>query len=157
MGNNAWRWGRTQQEAFEQLKKQLAEDIVLTIPTNKGKFWVEADASEGALAPSFLRSKMANGDLYCSYPSHSQLWNATTRSTTRSCSQSCLLSRSGDITLWAHTKTSRFGQITKISNTSESLRRVNWWQARWITELAEYHFTLHHKAGTANKKADLLS
>ncbi len=24
-------------------------------------------------------------------------------------------------------------------------------------ELAEYHFSLHHKPGTANKKADLLS
>ncbi len=36
-------------------------------------------------------------------------------------------------------------------------QKVNRRQARWITELAEYHFTLHHKAGTANKKADLLS
>ncbi len=35
-------------------------------------------------------------------------------------------------------------------------QKVNQRQARWITELAEYHFTLHHKAGTANKKADLL-
>lgn len=36
-------------------------------------------------------------------------------------------------------------------------QKVNRRQAQWITELAEYHFTLHHKAGTANKKADLLS
>ncbi len=49
MGNDAWRWGRAQQEAFEQLKKQLAEDVVLTIPTNEGKFRVEADASKGAI------------------------------------------------------------------------------------------------------------
>ncbi len=26
-----------------------------------------------------------------------------------------------------------------------------------VTELAEYHFTLHHKPGASNKKADLLS
>ncbi len=26
-----------------------------------------------------------------------------------------------------------------------------------MTELAEYHFVLHHKLGTLNKKADLLS
>ncbi|SJL08417.1 uncharacterized protein ARMOST_11780 [Armillaria ostoyae] len=28
---------------------------------------------------------------------------------------------------------------------------------RWVTELAEYHFTLHHKPSTTNKKVDLLS
>ncbi len=28
---------------------------------------------------------------------------------------------------------------------------------RWVTELAEYHFVLHHKPGALNKKADLLS
>ncbi len=48
-GNDAWKWGRAQQEAFKQLKKQLAEDVVLAIPTNEGKFRVEADASEGAI------------------------------------------------------------------------------------------------------------
>ena len=36
-------------------------------------------------------------------------------------------------------------------------QKLNRRQARWVTELAEYHFSLHHKPGTANKKADLLS
>ncbi len=27
----------------------------------------------------------------------------------------------------------------------------------WVTELAEYHCSLHHKPGMANKQADLLS
>ncbi len=36
-------------------------------------------------------------------------------------------------------------------------QKVNRRQAQWITKLAEYHFTLHHKASTTNKKADLLS
>ena len=30
-------------------------------------------------------------------------------------------------------------------------------QARWITQLAQYHFTLHHKPGTTHLKADFLS
>ncbi len=34
---------------MEQLKKQLAEDIILAIPMEKGKFCVEADSSEGAI------------------------------------------------------------------------------------------------------------
>ncbi len=36
-------------------------------------------------------------------------------------------------------------------------QKLNQWQACWVTKLVQYHFTLHHKAGTANKKADLLS
>ncbi len=48
-GNNMWKWGKAQQEAFEQLKRQLVEDVVLAIPMNEGKFQVEADASKGAI------------------------------------------------------------------------------------------------------------
>ncbi len=36
-------------------------------------------------------------------------------------------------------------------------QKLNHRQARWVTELAKYHFSLHHKPGTVNKKADLLS
>ncbi|SJL03638.1 uncharacterized protein ARMOST_06995 [Armillaria ostoyae] len=36
-------------------------------------------------------------------------------------------------------------------------QKLNRRQARWVTELAEYHFVLKHKPGTANVKADLLS
>jgi hypothetical protein len=37
------------------------------------------------------------------------------------------------------------------------LQKLNRRQARWITELAEYNFTLQHRAGALNKKVDLLS
>ena len=36
-------------------------------------------------------------------------------------------------------------------------QKLNRRQARWIMELAEYDFILHHRAGALNKKADLLS
>ena len=36
-------------------------------------------------------------------------------------------------------------------------QKMNRRQARWITELQEYNFTLHHKPGKTNVKADLLS
>ncbi len=48
-GNKPWRWGKVQQDMFEELKKQLAEDFVLAIPTEEGKFCIEADSSEGAI------------------------------------------------------------------------------------------------------------
>ncbi|SJK99926.1 uncharacterized protein ARMOST_03237 [Armillaria ostoyae] len=44
-----WTWGTAQQIAFQQLKHQLAMDVILAIPTEKGKFHIEADASEGII------------------------------------------------------------------------------------------------------------
>ncbi len=49
MGNDPWKWGKAQQDAFEELKRLLAKEVVLAIPTEDGKFRVEADASEGAI------------------------------------------------------------------------------------------------------------
>ncbi len=49
-GNKPWKWGAKQQEAFDQLKRQLAEDAILAIPMEKGKFCVEVDSSEGAIS-----------------------------------------------------------------------------------------------------------
>src|SRR6202048_3656507 len=35
-------------------------------------------------------------------------------------------------------------------------QKLNRRQARWLTELQDYHFTLHHILGKQNSKADLL-
>ncbi len=48
-GNDPWKWGKAQQDTFKELKRLLAEEVVLAIPTENGKFRVEADASEGAI------------------------------------------------------------------------------------------------------------
>ncbi len=49
-GNAAWTWGKVQDDAFGDLKKQIAEDVILTILNNDDPFRVEADASEGAVS-----------------------------------------------------------------------------------------------------------
>ncbi len=49
MGNDTWKWGKVYQDTFEQLKEQLAKDMILAVLTNEGKFRVEADASKGAI------------------------------------------------------------------------------------------------------------
>src|SRR5688572_5198355 len=36
-------------------------------------------------------------------------------------------------------------------------QKLNRRQARWLTELQEFHFTLHHISGKSNSKADILS
>ncbi|SJK99856.1 related to TY3B TY3B protein [Armillaria ostoyae] len=49
MGNAEWTWGTAQNQAFQQLKKQMAEDVILAIPNRTKHFRVEADASNGAV------------------------------------------------------------------------------------------------------------
>ncbi len=46
--NNPWKWGTAQQDTFKELKRLLAEEVVLAIPMRKANFCIEADASEGA-------------------------------------------------------------------------------------------------------------
>src|SRR6202030_4659895 len=36
-------------------------------------------------------------------------------------------------------------------------QKLNHRQARWLTELQDFHFTIHHLPGSANSRADLLS
>ncbi len=47
--NEPWKWGTAQQDTFQQLKNQLARDVVLAIPMEGGRFHVEVDTSEGAI------------------------------------------------------------------------------------------------------------
>ncbi len=49
MGNDPWKWETVQQGTFDELKRLLAEEVVLAIPTEEGKFHVEVDTSEGAI------------------------------------------------------------------------------------------------------------
>ncbi|SJL14064.1 uncharacterized protein ARMOST_17517 [Armillaria ostoyae] len=48
-GNAEWTWGAAQNQAFQQLKKQMAEDVILAIPNGTGRFRVEADVSNGTI------------------------------------------------------------------------------------------------------------
>ncbi len=48
-GNTAWTWGKPQEDAFKELKRQMAEDVILTILNDDDPFRVEADTSEGAV------------------------------------------------------------------------------------------------------------
>ncbi|SJL09283.1 uncharacterized protein ARMOST_12660 [Armillaria ostoyae] len=48
-GNAKWTWGAAQNQAFQQLKKQMAEDVILAIPNRTRQFRVEADTSNGAI------------------------------------------------------------------------------------------------------------
>ncbi len=44
-----WKWGADQDCTFQELKRCMAEDVILAIPNETDPFMVEADASEGAV------------------------------------------------------------------------------------------------------------
>ena len=45
-GKEEWVWGEEQQRAFEGLKNQIANEIVLAIPSDEGQFQIEVDGSD---------------------------------------------------------------------------------------------------------------
>ncbi len=57
--NTEWKWGSTQDQAFAELKKRMAEDVILAIPNETDPFMVEADASEGTVGT--VLSQKQNG------------------------------------------------------------------------------------------------
>ncbi len=58
-GNAEWKWGSTQDQAFAELKRCMAEDVILAIPNETDPFMVEPDASEGAVGA--VLSQKQNG------------------------------------------------------------------------------------------------
>ncbi len=48
-GNTEWKWMEAQDKAFQELKRHMAEDIILAIPMETDPFQVQADASKGAI------------------------------------------------------------------------------------------------------------
>ncbi len=54
-----WKWGSVQDQAFTELKRRMAEDVILAIPNETDPFMVEADASEGAVGA--VLSQKQNG------------------------------------------------------------------------------------------------
>ncbi len=156
-GNDPWKWGKVQQDTFEELKRLLAEEVVLAIPTENGKFRVEVDASEGAIGAVLSQEQDGKWRPVMFLSKSLTVTDRNYEIYDKNCSQLCLRSTSGghylmgaaqDFEIWTdHQNLQYFRKPQKLN------RR----QAHWVTELAEYHFSLHHKPGVSNKKADLLS
>ncbi|SJL13533.1 uncharacterized protein ARMOST_16977 [Armillaria ostoyae] len=156
-GKEVWTWGTAQQIAFQRLKNQFAINVILRIPTEKGQFHVEADASEGAISAvlsqeqdgkwrpiAFLSKALTITE--CNY----EIYNKELLTIMLALDEwrHYLMGTAVDFEIWTdHQNLQYFRKPQKL----------NRHQARWVTELAEYHFTLHHKPGASNKKADLLS
>ncbi len=68
-----WKWGADQDWAFQELKKRMAEDVILAIPNETDPFMVEADAqrrSSQRCTQSEAEQKMETRRLYVEIPFH---------------------------------------------------------------------------------------
>ncbi|SJL11766.1 uncharacterized protein ARMOST_15175 [Armillaria ostoyae] len=156
-GNAEWTWGAAQNQAFQQLKKQMAEDVILAIPNGTGRFRVEADASNGAIGAVLSQEQEGK---WRPVAFMSKALTATERN--YEIYDKELLAIMLALSEWRHYLMGALEDV-EIWTDHQNLQyfrkpqKLNRRQARWVTELAEYHFILKHKPGTANVKADLLS
>ena len=74
-----------QQESFDKLKEALTSTPVLRMPTDEGKYRVEADSSDFAIGAVYHKNKKENGGLLHTCPSLSIQLKGTTTFMTRSC------------------------------------------------------------------------
>ncbi|SJL16884.1 uncharacterized protein ARMOST_20414 [Armillaria ostoyae] len=156
-GNAEWTWGAAQNQAFQQLKKQMAEDVILAIPNRTGRFRVEADTSNGAIGAVLSQEQEGK---WRPVAFMSKALTATERN--YEIYDKELLAIMLALAEWRHYLMGALEDV-EIWTDHQNLQyfrkpqKLNRRQAHWVTELAEYHFILKHKPGTANVKADLLS
>jgi hypothetical protein len=157
MGKVSWSWGPEQDLAFQKLKERIAEDVVLALPMDDGKFRLEANASDGVIGAVLSQEQdgVWRPVVFMSYG-----LNKTERNyeiydkemlaimlALEEWRQMLLGARQEFEILMDHQNLQYFKKPQKLNRC----------QARWIIELAQYDFLLRHRPGALNKQADLLS
>jgi len=157
MGKEQWAWNREQQTAFEEIKRCMCSEPILTIPVDNAPYQLEADSSDYA-SGAVLSQKV--DDKWHPITYMSKALNETEQNyeiydkemlaimNTLSEWRQYLMGASETFEIWTdHQNLQYFRKPQKLN------RR----QAQWMMELSEYHYELHHKPGKSNVKPDILS
>lgn len=156
-GKVNWFWGCEQQQAFEKIKQRISSAPVLAISTDDDPYRVEADSSGRAMGAvlsqcqssvwkpvAFLSKTLSETERNYEIYDHKLLAIMTALAEWRH----HLMGAKQEFEIWTDHQNLQFFRRPQMVN-----RRQAW----WVSELANYHFTLHHKPGKMNLKADLLS
>jgi RNase H-like domain found in reverse transcriptase/Reverse transcriptase (RNA-dependent DNA polymerase)/Integrase zinc binding domain/Chromo (CHRromatin Organisation MOdifier) domain len=156
-GNTPFTWTEEQQQSFNMLRNTISTAPVLVMPNDNDLFRVEADASGYAVGAALLQKQEG-------------VWRTIgfmSRALTPTQRNYEIYDRELLAIVLAleefrpHLITSKlpFEVWTDHANLQyfREPQKVNRRQARWSTQLQDYHFTLHHIPGSANSRADLLS
>ena len=165
-----WHWGEWQFKAFEELKTRMCSSPVLAQPNFDKRFILQVDASAYGVGAILSQE----GDPTTLTPSLKQQAKPTLHLVAYYLATFTATERNYDIYKWellaimkalAHwrpylgwTKTP-FVIRTDHANLQywKSPRNLNWWTARWHTDLQEYDFQLEYIPGKTNTVADALS
>ena len=155
-GKEEWKWGAEQKTAFNTLQRAITEQPVLAIPVDDEPYQVEADSFNFALGA--VLSQQQNDKWHpVAYRSKS----LTEAKQNYEIYDKELLAIMTALAEWRHYLLT--GKEFEIWTDHQNLcyfqkaQKLNRRQARWVTELGEYNFTMHHKPGKMNIKADILS
>jgi hypothetical protein len=156
-GKADWTWGPSQQTAFEQLHDQVVATLMLAIPQEGGRFKIETDASDFAKGAvlyqwqkdtwkivGFMSEAMTAAER--NYEIYDKELLAVVTALKKWRKQ--LLGAREDFEIWTDHKNLSYFRAPQ---------NINRRQARWIGDMAEYHFTIHHLEGKKNGGADGMS
>ena len=155
-GKVPWEWSNKQQIAFNELQRAVSNHPVLAIPIDNAPYRLEADSSDFAIG-AVLSQKQDDKWHPIAYLSKS-LNEAERNYEIYDKEMLAIMTALGE---WRHYLLTN--QVFEVWTDHQNLcyfqkpQKLNRRQARWITELQEYNFTLHHKPGKTNIKADILS
>jgi RNase H-like domain found in reverse transcriptase/Reverse transcriptase (RNA-dependent DNA polymerase) len=157
-GNIPWEWGDEQEIAFRSLKFRLTSAPVLAMPDENKLYKVETDASKSAIG-AVLSQKQDDG-----------LWHPVeffSRSMTPAEKNYQIYDQEMLAIIEALREWRQYllGAVHPFEIWTDHLnltyyrkpQNLTKRQARWITDLQEYVFTIHHIPGRLNTKADTLS
>jgi RNase H-like domain found in reverse transcriptase/Reverse transcriptase (RNA-dependent DNA polymerase)/dUTPase len=155
--NKTWTWGPNQQEAFDQIKKQMCTEPILLISQRDGLFKIKVDVSnyaKGAIlyqeqdkifeTIAYLSTAMSPAEQ--NYDAADKELSAIITALTHW--HHYLMGATKDFEIWTNHKNLTYFR---------SPQKLNQRQAHLMQELSNYHFTLHHIPGEKNVKADTLS
>src|SRR3954471_12558367 len=156
MGKEEWSWGSEQEQAFEGLKKVMSMALVLAMPKDEDPFMIECDASEGALG-AILSQKQE--DKWRPVAFLSKALNPTERNYEIYDKELLAIITAFDKWQQYLIGAKEIEVFTDHQNLTyfRKPQKLNRRQARWVTELAQFNFTLKHRPGCLNSKADLPS
>jgi len=155
-GKEQWAWNPEQQTAFEQIKRCMCSKPVLTIPVDNALYRLEADSSDYA-SGAVLSQKVNDKWHPIAYMSKAlnkmernyEIYDKEMLAIMNALNEwrQYLMGASETFEIWTdHQNLQYFRKPQKLN------RR----QARWMTELSEYHYGLRHKPGKSNVKPDIL-
>jgi hypothetical protein len=157
-GKTDWLWTELQQKVFQELKNEVTSERVLIILKPGRPFRMETDASDFTIAA--ILSQLDDEGKWRPVAFLSRSLNNAERN--YEIYDKEMLAIMHGFYEWAHYLKGN-DEITEVLTDHQNLtffrkpQNLNHQQARWIMDLQEYNFTIKHRPGKANTKADLLS